>query len=303
MIGNTHRRTAAGLLALLLALLPLFAASAEETVTIKERGIVIPAGTRIYAGMDADSAYTEAEEDTFLTVHYGGNRYYRFKNSEGKTVYVLREEIPETVYPEKAPWEECWAEEEVPVYSAPSAEYGKETGRLEAGTAAAVGTVFGDYIRVSGGNAEGYARLADLVPPGGKGEEKYFLRASLSGFTMTVYRADAEGNPTGEPLYEGETCIGKKTTPTPTGTFVFREDGYELWHRFGPRYAPYAIQINMYRWIHGELCDSKDLQNVKEGVAEQFGTASSGGCVRMHTDLAQWIYYHCGPGTVLEIIP
>ena len=303
MTDNLNRRRIAGLLALLLAMLPLFAAGAEEIVSVKERGIVIPAGTRIYAGMGPEAAYTEAEEDTFLLVSYGGNQYYRFKDSENKTVYVLREEIPETVYPTRAIYEECWAEEEVPVYSVPSTAYGKETGRLAAGTAAATGTVFEDYVYVSDGETEGYARLSDMTPPGGRGEEKYFLRASLSNFTMTVYRADGEGNPIGEPLYEGETCVGKKTTPTPTGTFVFREDGYELWHRFGPRYAPYAIQINMYRWIHGELCDSKDLENVKEGVAEQFGKAQSGGCVRMHTDLAQWIYYHCGPGTVLEIVP
>ncbi len=289
-------------LALLLALAALPGAAADELRYVSLRVLVIPAGTevrsRVYGGAETEILAEDYVCETNWS-HTAG--YYRFKNENGEYRFVKKQDVGAEFFPQKPAVKEYWAEEEQPLYSFPDPVYGKVIGTLRAEEAYAVTADAGDYVAVSLDGRTGYALRSGLVPPGGTGEGAYYILVNLHDFTLTVFRADGEGGHTEEKIKETLVCIGKQTTPTPTGMFKLGKN-YEVWHQFGPSHAPYTIPFTLDRWMHGELCSSNDRTDLRQDRMNQLGTAKSGGCIRMSTDVAQWIFYHCAPGTVVEVV-
>lgn len=300
------KRIVSALLAALLACLCLsgaLAAQNEELRALKARYILVPQGSAVYAKPNLGSASSPAEADIVASVDMGSNSFYRVDKQGGGYLYVLRSEVAGTVYTVKPDYEEAMiGQDEVTVYSFPEEGLGKEVGRLTPGGVCAIDRQVEGFVRVQQGDVTGWVKLDDLILPGCADDQDYYIFVNLAEFKLTVFKGDGQGGRTDEVMHEAIVTIGKKTTPTPTGHFKLKK-GYELWHRYGgPSYAPYTIEFTPNRWIHGELCATRDREDKREDRENQFGMAKSGGCIRMPTDLAQWIFYHCAPGTPIEIV-
>lgn len=135
---------------------------------------------------------------------------------------------------------------------------------------------------------------------GGAQPQQYYLYLDKGQRLLTIYYADALGNSTGQVYNMVTVAIGKRTTPTPSGTFTLSTQ--ERWHDFGASYAPYAIKYTDGRYLHGPLYAQRDESTIIQSRLGDFGKMATGGCVRMPYDIAEWIYLNCNEGTMLKIV-
>ncbi|MDR2504618.1 MAG: L,D-transpeptidase family protein [Oscillospiraceae bacterium] len=127
----------------------------------------------------------------------------------------------------------------------------------------------------------------------------YYLVMNKATHTLTIYAANESGGRTDEIVRVITTAIGKRTTPTPSGTFKLTTR--EEWHFFGKSYAPFAIEYTNGKYLHGPLYRRKDVTSFIASHEEDIGDDATGGCLRMRYIDIKWIYENCTEGTVLEI--
>jgi len=130
----------------------------------------------------------------------------------------------------------------------------------------------------------------------------YYLYVEKGSFTITIYGKDENFNYT---KVVRQYRIGHGDTKTPVGIFKLSSTRHR-WYTFrlggSVQYAT-AYWGNLY--IHSPLYGSENPWNLwpKYYNGEYgIGTAHTGGCLRMVTEAAKFIYENCPVGTTLEIV-
>lgn len=131
----------------------------------------------------------------------------------------------------------------------------------------------------------------------------YYLYVEKGSFTLTIYGKDENYNYT-VPIRTYRIAHGGNKTPT--GIFTLTKKRYR-WHDFrlggSVQYAtPYWGNL----FIHSPLYQTQDpstlWKSYYNGEDHGIGTAGTGGCLRMVTEAAKFIYDNCTEGTKLEIV-
>ena len=121
---------------------------------------------------------------------------------------------------------------------------------------------------------------------------KYLIYVDKKSKKLSVFKGKARH----WDLVKRVSCaIGKRSTPTPSGTYHVTSKvghfghGYTVWHATG--------FIGTLYLIHSVLCYS-GTKRVKDG---RLGAAISHGCVRLRISDAKWIYEHVPHGSKVYI--
>ena len=133
-----------------------------------------------------------------------------------------------------------------------------------------------------------------------KALKPYVLKVSVADQRVYAYAPDRNGEYTD--LVRTMKCsTGRKSTPTPTGTFTDTCPGAR-WHYFKKFdcWAQYAF------YIEGDIMFHSVLYNQKEGKVSRssvnhLGSRASHGCVRLSVDDAKWIWNNCPANTTVII--
>lgn len=135
-------------------------------------------------------------------------------------------------------------------------------------------------------------------------EHPYYLYVEKGSFTLTIYGKDENFNYT---VVIGRYRIAHGGTRTPTGIFVLAgKDSRERWHDFplggSAQYAtPYWGNLFIHSPMYGAQDPSRIWPRYYNGDMG-IGTENTGGCLRMVTEAAKFIYKYCPEGTKLEIV-
>jgi len=145
---------------------------------------------------------------------------------------------------------------------------------------------------------EGYTSKVDYenIDP-----DRYLIDIDLVNQVLTVYERDAYGGYSGIVL-QGLCTTGNEENPTPAGKFQLGD----MKERFGyfvayGQYAQYWTQVIRGIYIHSVMYDSTKLSSMSQSAYNGLGKALSHGCIRTMPEHAQWIFYHCPPGTTCMI--
>lgn len=202
---------------------------------------------------------------------------------------------------------EVYVDNEVPLLDFPSSMLAGSAASLPANSLAQVVAVNGTYYYIRHESGEGYVPVTRVRTSEeannreASGFPRYYLHLNKALRQLTVYRADEWGNRTPEVERTVTVAIGKRTTPTPSGTFTL--GAKERWHYFGPSYAPFAIAFTPGRYLHGPLYAAEDEATLKIAPLADFGNMATGGCIRIPYADILWIYFHCFTAeTTLEIV-
>jgi len=139
-----------------------------------------------------------------------------------------------------------------------------------------------------------------------KGSYTNFQDGSIA---LTVYRLDDDGYYT-IPYLTICTACGAVSAKTPIGYHTiggddvgkFTSNGREFWHNWGGSYSQYTINYESGVYIHSVLFAGKNENGLSKDSLLGVGKHASGGCLRMQTGSAYWIWTHCPNGTTLEIV-
>ena len=255
---------------------------------------------KLYTLPFANAATKERLQESIvakLTWRYDGFYYF---TARGRSYYVKSRDIISLGAAKRPQAAEGYADKIIPMLDVPSKTYGKTISAIPRDAVCALQAQYGNYVKVKYDGKTGYALARDFTYPGGNGKDKYFLFLNKSTYTLTVYKADKNGNRTNVKVLETVVAIGRITTPTPSGEFTV--GAREAWHDFGHSYAPYAMAYTDGRYIHGPLyLGPKTSQIIKSRLGD-FGSMNTGGCIRTPYEDVRWIYFHCGEGTKLEVV-
>jgi len=227
------------------------------------------------------------------------NRYYAIEWN-GRLYYLPEEELSNASPAERSRQEEGYADRDIPILDMPDAERGKVVGTVKKDSVCSMRYGMNGFVQVEGDGVTGFADENAFTYAGGSGDERYYLFLNKATRELTVYRADEQGNSTGEEVMRVIVAIGKATTPTPSGIFTIGPR--ERWHAFAMSYAPYAMRYTSDRFIHGPLYLQESEATVVRSRLGDFGHMATGGCLRTPYEQVRWIYYHCPDGTTLEIV-
>ena len=130
----------------------------------------------------------------------------------------------------------------------------------------------------------------------------YYLYVEKGSFTLTIYQKGEDG--TYSDVYKTYR-IAHGGNKTPAGVFELM-DQRDRWHEFPDGgFVQYATRYHARLYIHSPLYGKENNGNLwpkyydgEEGI----GKPSTGGCLRMVTEAARFIYENCPPGTKLEIV-
>jgi hypothetical protein len=189
------------------------------------------------------------------------------------------------------------ATEDIILLSLPDSTLGEEVATIPAGDIVTVTGFSRHYLLVSYNGQEGYAVGAPLLTdetkylPSSEDDGAYMVHVNKATLTVSVYRLDAAGKPAGAPLMQAVAALGKRSTPTPSGTFYLGTK--YRWVRFTYSQTPHSICYRPGRYIHGLPCYTSDIAAKVFRTERELGTFSSGGCVRMPFDIAEYIYFTC----------
>lgn len=130
----------------------------------------------------------------------------------------------------------------------------------------------------------------------------YYLYVEKGSFTLTIYTKDENGDYT---VVYATYRIAHGGNKTPAGKFTLT-DNRERWHDFPDGgTVQYATKYEGHLYIHSPLYATSDPTQLwpkyydgEKGI----GKESTGGCLRMVTEAAKFIYENCPPGTTLEIV-
>lgn len=133
-------------------------------------------------------------------------------------------------------------------------------------------------------------------------EHPYYLYVEKGSFTLTIYGKDDEFNYT---VVVARYKIAHGGNKTPTGIFTLSSDR-ERWHDFplggSSQYAtPYWGNLFLHSPLYTGQDPSRMWRSYYNGD-KGLGTESTGGCLRMVTEAAKFIYENCPAGTKLEIV-
>ncbi len=132
----------------------------------------------------------------------------------------------------------------------------------------------------------------------------YYIYVEKGSFTLTIYEKDDAGEYTKE---VGVYRIAHGGNKTPAGSFTLSgESGRDRWHDFPDGgTVQYATKYEGRLYVHSPLYATSDptqmwpkYYNGEKGI----GLESTGGCLRMVTEAAKFIYENCPEGTVLKIV-
>ena len=133
-------------------------------------------------------------------------------------------------------------------------------------------------------------------------EHPYYLYVEKGSHTLTIYGKDENFNYT---VVINTYRVAHGGNKTPTGIFTLSGER-ERWHDFplggSAQYAtPYWGNLFIHSPMYAEQDPSRiwpSYYNGNKGI----GTDSTGGCLRMVTEAAKFIYTRCPEGTKLEIV-
>lgn len=132
----------------------------------------------------------------------------------------------------------------------------------------------------------------------------YYLYVEKGSFTLTIYEKDEQGEYT---KVLAAYRIAHGGNKTPAGTYTLGgEKARERWHDFPDGgTVQYATRYEGRLYIHSPLYATSDptqmwpkYYNGEKGI----GLESTGGCLRMVTEAAKFIYENCPEGTTLKIV-
>ena len=132
------------------------------------------------------------------------------------------------------------------------------------------------------------------------GLNKYYLLIDKASFAMGVFTYDENGEYT-ELLYTFPCGLGESDRMTVVGVWEISSKGpWKAWSTgwFSPYYSKFTAGL----YIHGSVYSEKNFSTLSPTSYEKIGTKSTGGCVRTTVEGAEWIYYNCPAGTVIEIV-
>ncbi len=129
----------------------------------------------------------------------------------------------------------------------------------------------------------------------------YYLYVEKGSFTLTIYKKDENGEYTDvHKTYR----IAHGGNKTPAGKFELGKK--ERWHEFSDGgFVQYATTYHKRLFIHSPLYGSESGTHLWPAYydgSHGIGKASTGGCLRMVTEAARFIYDECPDGTILEIV-
>ena len=133
-------------------------------------------------------------------------------------------------------------------------------------------------------------------------EHPYYLYVEKGSHTLTIYAKDENFEYT---VVVDRYKVAHGGNRTPTGVFTLSGDR-ERWHDFplggSAQYAtPYWGNLFVHSPMYGAQDPSRIWPSYYSGD-KGIGTDSTGGCLRMVTRAAKFIYEHCPEGTKLEIV-
>lgn len=254
---------------------------------------------RTAAVMTADAPYYASgitqllHEGVRLTLTGSAGDFYRCE-AYGQTGYVLKEAVdvlgsdtPLTPYTVTAP-------ADIDVLDFPDAALGFVDGTIPAGSRVRVTGFNRCYLMVTWNGLTGYARQEGLLTGESVGipatEDVPACELVLDKSTGMVYAFLLNTDGTrGELLICAEVGTGKRTTPTPSGTFLLGKK--ERWHAFTLSYTPHTTEYVKARYIHGWPCERKSESTVKKSLVRT--GMVTGGCLRSPFDFARWVYMNC----------
>lgn len=219
--------------------------------------------------------------------------YYRFELNgdvgfiSSASVDILGSDTELTAYTVTAP-------EEIAVLDFPDAELGWVIAAIPQGEKVRVTGFNRCYLIVAWNGVTGYAKQTGLMTDESEGipatEEIPAYELVLDKSTgMTYAFLLQEDGTRGELVICAKVATGKRTTPTPTGTFLLGRK--ERWHAFTLSYTPHTTEYVKARYIHGWPCDRKKESTVKKSLI-QTGMVT-GGCLRSPFEFARWVYMNC----------
>jgi hypothetical protein len=133
---------------------------------------------------------------------------------------------------------------------------------------------------------------------------KYILLINTKMCVVTALKRQADGNY--KPVRAMLTTTGKKSTPTPSGTFYM---GYQsrwlnmIGNDGASTYEQYTSLISGSKQIyfHSVWYFKHDRASQSRAAFNNLGNNGSHACVRLSTTDAKWIYDNCNPGTKIII--
>ena len=219
--------------------------------------------------------------------------YYRFETDgnvgfiPASCVDILGSDTELTAYTVTAP-------EAIAVMDFPDAELGCVIATIPQGEKVRVTGFNRCYLIIRWNGLTGYAQLNGLLTSESKGipatEDVPAYELVLDKSTGMAYAFQLmEDGTRGELVICAKVATGKRTTPTPTGTFLLGRK--ERWHAFTLSYTPHTTEYVKARYIHGWPCERKKESTVKEGLI--LTGMVTGGCLRSPFEFARWVYMNC----------
>ena len=132
----------------------------------------------------------------------------------------------------------------------------------------------------------------------------YYLYLEKGSYTLTIYEKDANGEYT--KVYRTYR-VAHGGNKTPAGVFpLLGAKGRERWHEFPDGgFAQYASSYHSRLYLHSPLYGAEDAKMMWPKYYDGelgIGNSSTGGCIRMVTEAARFVYENCPEGTIFEIV-
>ena len=132
-------------------------------------------------------------------------------------------------------------------------------------------------------------------------EFPYYLYVEKGSYTLTIYKADDRGEYT-EVVATYRIAHGGNKTPA--GGFTLGER--DRWHDFPDGgTVQYATRYHERLYVHSPLYARDNAAQLWPRYYDGdhgIGGSNTGGCLRMVTEAARFIYENCAEGTTLEIV-
>jgi len=131
-------------------------------------------------------------------------------------------------------------------------------------------------------------------------KNKYYLLVDKSSFAISVFTYDETGE-YNVLLYTFPCALGESDRMTALGTWEISSKGpWKLWSTGW--YSPYYSRFTAGLYIHGAVYADADFSTLSPTSYEKIGTKATSGCIRTTVEGAEWIYYNCPAGTIIEIV-
>jgi|GEM_PF-2062692 len=129
---------------------------------------------------------------------------------------------------------------------------------------------------------------------------KYYLLVDKESFAIGVFTYDESGE-YNKLLYTFPCALGESDRMTTVGVWEISSKGpWKLWSTGW--YSPYYCRFTAGLYIHGAVYAKDQFSTMSPTSYEKIGTKSTSGCIRTTVEGAEWIYYNCPAGTIIEIV-